>query len=280
MPAPTHIIPPTQLLYTGLQEETSIRRASARRPSGTDDWLLVYTESGRAYFRFPGGEFAARGGDAVMICPGTPHDYCLDERHGCWKNTWAHFLPRPECLGWMQWPELAPGMLHLALERPVREQVRAALAVMDAAAHATGCRAEELAVNALERALLLCDTVNPRYSENRRDPRIRKATDLIYSRFAERFTLDKLARSCGLSRSRMAELFRKQVGVPPIVFLEAQRLRRARELLKHSSLSLAEIAGQTGFASPFYLSLRFKKHFGISPRDYRNQEFAAIDPKS
>ena len=272
MPAPAHIIPPTQLLFTGLQEETSIRRSFARRPSGTDDWLLVYTESGRAYFRFPGGEFAARGGDAVLICPGTPHDYGLDERCGCWKNTWTHFLPRPECLGWMQWPEFAPGMMHLALERPIREQVRTALAVMDTATHATGCRTEELAVNALERALLLCDTVNPRYHENRRDARVQKATDWIYRHFAERLTLEELARRCGLSRSRLAELFREQVGAPPLAFLEAQRLRRARELLEHTSLTLTEIAGQTGFSSPIYLSLRFKNHFGTNPRDYRTRK--------
>jgi len=53
------------------------------------------------------------------------------------------------------------------------------------------------------------------------------------------------------------------------VFLETQRLRRARELLEHTLLNLTEIAEKVGFSSPFYLSLRFKKQFGVSPRDYR-----------
>jgi len=73
-----------------------------------------------------------------------------------------------------------------------------------------------MAVNALERALLLCDTVNPRHIECRRDPRIRKAVDLLCRRSDERFTLAELARRCGLSRSRLAELFRQQVGVAPL----------------------------------------------------------------
>jgi transcriptional regulator GlxA family with amidase domain len=55
----------------------------------------------------------------------------------------------------------------------------------------------------------------------------------------------------------------------PLAFLENQRLRRARELLENTSLSLTEIAGQAGFSSPFYLSLRFKRQFGLSPRDHR-----------
>jgi len=81
--------------------------------------------------------------------------------------------------------------------------------------------------------------------------------------------VEALARGSSLSRSRFAELFRKQMGVSPLAFLENQRLRRARELLAHTSLNIAEISTQTGFTSPFYFSLRFKKHFGTSPRDYR-----------
>jgi len=60
--------------------------------------------------------------------------------------------------------------------------------------------------------------------------------------------------------------------------LETQRLRRARELLEHTVFRLAEIAGKVGFSSPFYLSLRFKKQFEISPRDYRRQKKAERHP--
>lgn len=271
-PSSLPIVPPTRLLVTGRQ--AAKRRRFARRPNGTGDWLLVYTEAGRAYFRFPGGEFTGRANDVVLIRPGTPHDYGMDERHGYWKNTWTHFLPRPDCLDWLQWPEFAPGMMHLHLEHPVCGQVRAELSRMDSAAHSIRRRHEELAVNALERALLFCDAINPHYAESRRDARIRKAVDLLCRQPEERFTLEALARRCGLSRSRLAELFRQQVGVPPLAFLENQRLRRSRELLEHTSLSLTEIAEQAGFSSPFYLSLRFKKHFGISPRDYRRQKLS------
>jgi AraC family transcriptional regulator of arabinose operon len=264
------IIPPTRLLVTGLQEST--RHIFARRPAGVDEWILIYTEGGKSYFKSSGGEFAGQAGDAVLIRPGTPHEYGLDKRNGYWKNTWTHFLPRPDCLDWLQWPEFASGMMHLHLDAALREQVRAELYQMDAAAHGTGRRHEELAVNALERALLLCDSQNPRHAGNRQDARIRKAAHLLCLRPDERFTVETLARRCGLSRSRFAELFREQMGVSPLVFLETQRLRRARELLEHTSMNIAEISMQAGFASPFYFSLRFKKHFGASPRDYRRRK--------
>ena len=143
---------------------------------------------------------------------------------------------------------------------------------MDTASHANHRRHEELAINALERALLLCDSINPRYRENQRDPRIRKAIELISQQPEERLTIDSLASKCGLSRSRLAQLFKQETGDSPIAFLETQRLRRTRDLLEHTHLSLTEIAEKVGFASPFYLSLRFKKQYGVSPRDYRQQK--------
>jgi len=267
--APIHIVPPDRLLVTGLHETS--RRIFAKRPAGTNDWMLIYTEGGQGYFRFHGGEFTARTDDVVLIRAEIPQDFGLDESHGYWKNIWTHFLPRPDCLEWLQWPEFAPGMMHLHLKPPLSGQVCAELSIMDAAAHNVGRRHQELAINALERALLLCDTVNPRYAESHRDARVRKAVDLLCHHPEEPFTLQDLARHCGLSRSRLAELFRDQVGVAPLAFLETQRLRRARELLVHTSLGLAEIADKTGFSSPYYLSLRFKKHFGLNPRDYRRK---------
>ena len=266
----TKIIPPTRLLFTGQQEST--RPLFAHRPAGTSDWLFVYTEDGHASFRFPGGVFTARANDVILIRPKTPHDYGLHERHGYWKDRWAHFLPRPDCLDWLQWPEFAPGMMHLHLPSPIREQVLTELTSMDTASHANHRRHEELAINALERALLLCDSINPRYRENQRDPRIRKAIELISQQPEERLTIDSLASKCGLSRSRLAQLFKQETGDSPLAFLETQRLRRTRDLLEHTHLSLTEIAEKVGFASPFYLSLRFKKQYGVSPRDYRQQK--------
>ena len=266
------IVPPTRLLITGRQE--SRRHCYAHRPNGSGDWILIYNEGGRSYFRSAGCEFMAGTGDIILIRPGTPHDYGIDESHGYWKNTWTHFLPRPDCLDWLQWPELAPGMMHLHLAGDIRDEVRAELYNMDAAAHGSQRRHEEFAVNALERALLLCDSRNPRHAEGHRDERIRKAMRLLCEHPEERFTVESLARRCGLSRSRFAELFHEQAGAAPLTFLETQRMRRARELVEHTSFNLAEISGQCGFASPFYFSLRFKKKFGLSPRDYRSKKNA------
>jgi AraC family transcriptional regulator of arabinose operon len=52
-------------------------------------------------------------------------------------------------------------------------------------------------------------------------------------------------------------------------FVERQRIERARQLLVMTSLSVKEIGRGVGFESPFYFSLRFKRHTGKSPRSFR-----------
>ena len=50
------------------------------------------------------------------------------------------------------------------------------------------------------------------------------------------------------------------------------RLKRAAQLLKESDLTVAEISDRTGFANPKYFSVCFKRHFDISPTDFKKQE--------
>ncbi|WKL00141.1 helix-turn-helix transcriptional regulator [Paenibacillus amylolyticus] len=49
------------------------------------------------------------------------------------------------------------------------------------------------------------------------------------------------------------------------------RMEAARELLRSTELKSFEIAEQVGFAEPNYFSFCFKKHIGVSPKEYRKQ---------
>jgi AraC family transcriptional regulator of arabinose operon len=241
------------------------------RPRGTKDWLLIYTERGHCLVRFPGGEFQAGPGDVLLFRPGTPHDYGQHVPGGRWKHVWVHWVPRSGVAEWLAWPELSPGLRHLHLPRELRGAVLRELVLASSALRSNLHRGEFLAVNAVERALLLCGRANPGAGDPRWHPRIQQAVDYLAGNLRERHLLEDLARRFGFSRSRFATLFRQQAGVPPCRYLEAQRLAQARHLLTYTRQTLAEIADHAGFSSPFYLSLRFKKHYGQSPRAFRQR---------
>ena len=134
-----------------------------------------------------------------------------------------------------------------------------------------------LAMNALEKVLLLCDGVNPRSEQSCLDSRVLQAMDYLCQNLSQAVTLDRLAHHCGLSISRLAHLFREQVGQTPHQFLEMQRMTRARQLLNLTQQPVSAIAAETGFPDLFHFSKRFKHHLGLSPRNYRDKLLASPD---
>lgn len=71
------------------------------------------------------------------------------------------------------------------------------------------------------------------------------------------------------------QLYRKTkaiIGITPVELLRKARMKRALRLLQTTNLTIAEIAYQTGFGSPSYLSVCFKEEFGKSPSDISSSE--------
>jgi AraC family transcriptional regulator, arabinose operon regulatory protein len=242
------------------------------RSRGTDTWLLIYTRSGRGRFGLAGGEFVVSDSDLVLISPGVPHDYGVEESLQRWALLWTHFHPRAHWHDLMRWPEVGPGGFHLRLDdKQIRHTVVDCLTLAHRLATGALRRREWFALNALEEMLLWCDVVNPRSGQAELDPRVREVMDYMCRELTSKLTLAHVADVAGLSVSRLAHLFRQQVGTTPQQFLELQRLNRAKQLLEFTPLSIKEIAAAVGFDTQFYFTLRFTKHTGMSPSQYRKQ---------
>lgn len=249
----------------------------AWRPSGTTDWLLIYTMDGMGRFGYADGELLTRKHDVVLLRPGTLHDYGVPSQSDRWELLWTHFHPRQYWHDWLHWPEHAPGLCLLRLTEPiVRAKIIARLS--EAHLYATGRqrRHDAFAMNALEEALLWCDTQNPRARIARSDPRVDAMLDFLHRHLSEKLNVPDMAASVELSTSRAAHLFREKVGSTPQHYLERLRIDRAKQLLELTSLPIEAIAEQIGFENPFYFSGRFKRAVGTSPRDYRKQSSREI----
>jgi signal transduction histidine kinase/ligand-binding sensor domain-containing protein/DNA-binding response OmpR family regulator len=80
--------------------------------------------------------------------------------------------------------------------------------------------------------------------------------------------IDDIARDLGFSRSGFYRKIRGLTDMSPIDFLRSYRLRRAAEMIREGALSLNDVASSTGFNFYPYFSKSFKKHFGVSPKEY------------
>jgi AraC-like DNA-binding protein len=104
-----------------------------------------------------------------------------------------------------------------------------------------------------------------------RDPPVSKALALIHARPSFSWTIEGLARQCGVSRSVFAERFAQLVGVPPMHYLARWRMQVASELLNRGHLNMAAIAAEVGYESEAAFSRSFKRMMGVTPSAWRQR---------
>ena len=85
-----------------------------------------------------------------------------------------------------------------------------------------------------------------------------------------RITLRDLAKLCNLTPQYLSSLFHKETGRTLTEYVLYEKLETSRQLLTHSEHTLQEIASYLGFSSHSNYSARFRKAYGITPREYRN----------
>ena len=102
-----------------------------------------------------------------------------------------------------------------------------------------------------------------------RHPAVLRALNLLRTRFRENWPLERLASESGISRARLAQLFRDQVGTSIHKVLNKVRVEHAQTLLKDSTLSISEIAGDSGFATSQHFARIFRQLIGTTAAEYR-----------
>jgi len=91
------------------------------------------------------------------------------------------------------------------------------------------------------------------------------------------FSVDKLSRKVGMSQPILYKKIKAISGLSVNDFIITIRLKKAAALLEEGKLYVAEVAYAVGYSTPKYFSKEFKKQFGKSPREYKQQFNSEID---
>lgn len=97
--------------------------------------------------------------------------------------------------------------------------------------------------------------------------------DYIYNHLHEPIRIQDLADYVNLSSSYLSTLFKKEAGCSVSEYILSKKMEAARNMLKFSDYSFAEIGAVLAFSSQSHFGRIFKKETGYTPKEYRDRFF-------
>jgi len=238
------------------------------------DYEMVWILAGNAVWEHGGIEEKVDPSSVMLSRPGTTESYTWDQRHRT-QHGFFHFdirkhltgLPPPE-----QWPwhrKVAPGDALRPLLHHIAWLLGGRPAHWQAAAEGALKQALLMFVHDLTRT-----AADPAPTEH---PALERAMEYLRRIWQDGYrscSLAELASGAGSSPTHLSRLFRAELGVSPGSALRVLRLQRAATLLTRTSLSVQAISALVGFATQFHFSDTFRRHYRMSPTDYRKRAIA------
>lgn len=102
-------------------------------------------------------------------------------------------------------------------------------------------------------------------------PEVHRVVVLLESDLARAWRTGELAATVGLSGGHLRQLFLDGLGRTPLGYQNLLRARRAEELLLDRSRSIPGVMAEVGWTSPSHWTTMFRRHTGMTPREYRDQ---------
>lgn len=96
-----------------------------------------------------------------------------------------------------------------------------------------------------------------------------RAIDFMQANFDQKLTLDAIAASAGMNAKYFCTYFKKHTHTTPITYLNALRIRHAKNLLREGHMSVLEVALTCGFDNISFFIHQFKTATGKTPGQFR-----------
>ena len=161
------------------------------------------------------------------------------------------------------------------LEHSIRYSVDNADALSPGGETVLAKLSEVLFIETLRRYIALLPQEQTGWLAGVRDPEVGKALALLHRQPSHPWTIAALASEVGISRSVLAERFRRYLSETPIAYLTRWRLQLGAQMLTSTSSGVAQIAGEVGYESEASFNRAFKREFSLPPARFRSQSKSA-----
>lgn len=240
------------------------------RPTGIDSYLFLLVKS-NAIFRHGGVEYKVKANSFVIFESSYPHFYCADNEE--YVDDWFHFFADEDDLRLFKKLNIPLNKI-IALDdiTPLTSIIRK----LTYEFYAENIHKSE--VVALEYQLLFYKlsqvlSHNKAYDDSMKSAyyvRMQALRNDIYNNPHIERTVDSMAEKLSMSRSSFQHNYKKLFGKSVTSDIINSRITKVKFYLTTTSMTIEEIAYQTGYNSPLHLIRQFKQYCDITPSEYRN----------
>lgn len=234
------------------------------RSKGRGDLLMVYTIRGKGCFKTPDGVRTTGAHQLSLLREEIPHEYGTADGEQGWEFLWVHFRKLQE-ICYLPQEQLLTANIP---EGYARERV---LSAFHHIFYHAGERSDywyALCENSIREMVFLL----ARQLRSPRDPRIVHTLQILSKSMREGVRIADLAREVGLSVSRLAHLFKQEVGEGIIEHVNRMRIQQAVWFMEHMDRTATEAAQDVGFISYNHFAALFRKQIGVSPRTFKKKK--------
>ena len=241
------------------------------RPKGLNGYIINLTYAGQGTIYRDNESFNCYPGDFVLFPPKEPHLYGRKEDENNWFHFWVYFRPKSTWKYLLSWENRLKETGFYRPNTQVKDELEQLFIKIVEVGQSNIIYSENLAMSMLEQFLIRCAQETSATNPPKIDTRVLQVCNYLIDTLDENnFTLDIVSQRVCLSTSRIAQMFKDQIGMSIGEWRQEQRVNRAKLLLQTTTMSIAEISRSIGFDDQLYFSRIFKKRIGLSPQKYRN----------
>lgn len=242
-----------------------------QRDEGVPQAIMICCLSGAGVLQLGKVEHAIERGTILFVPPGAPHTYWADEDDP-WSIFWIHFdgSVANEVLDSYGLHESNP-LLYVGDLDKVKASFEDVFACLNYHYSDAGLFAMSSELFRLFGTIKVGQgSVEPKRRTS--EQKVMGTVGFMQKHLNMVLSLKQLAEHSGQSVSYYSRIFKEKTGQSPLNYFIQLKISRACKMLDQTSLSVAEISNQLGYADPYYFSRIFKKVQGQSPRMYRQSQ--------
>jgi len=241
----------------------SFFKRGGRFPIVSNTWVFQLQTEGFAAVRSEGENFRVTPGDLLLIPPNVKYEYVIPKNSDMRKEFMIlRSGPLPEFLFGN---EVRNHGILIRNGDPAIATLYQKIGLL--MKDLSGDSLEDLSVELYRLCYKIRQLILGRSASGNFEANLRGAANDL----GGKISLEALSVKFGMGKYSLIRAFHKETGQSPVKYMISLRLKHAEQLLALSTLSIAEIAAACGYSSPSFFTYEFKKHSGITPRQFRAQ---------